>query len=491
MYAYLKNGKHFQSAELPDGQKEWLHFDAESHTYTDERGLRYQSGTTFVASLDDRPFNAEKQSIECASQLSGNYADMLPADIQAQWRDTAVVGTELHEAVECCINNVSIPEGFGMIATEYITWHDRMRRNHTTKSERIIWDRETLLCGTADIVSFNHATKSFIIDDIKTYKKMDSNRKAHAEKQITLYVYMWSKLLKTPCEIGGIVLFEGYYNTRQDTPLQFIQLKNKQAQINPAIWAREYYGRNIKEEQMALSISGGIKATPKRVVIHGVEGIGKSTFASRFPEPVFIDTEHSTDELDVQRLDTPTSWNAAKRLLADILAEDSIPFKTLVIDTVDFLEKICAVDVAKSKNKKRLSDIGFGKGELALAEEMKGLLDLLDEIQAKHNVHVVLTAHSWVKRFDPPDMPEGFDRYELKLTKHVAPLIREWSSMLLFANFESESRQNEGGKAKGVGDGSTRLMYTTRTDAHDAKNRCGLDPVMPFAYKNIKKVIEA
>jgi hypothetical protein len=45
------------------------------------------------------------------------------------------------------------------------------------------------------------------------------------------------------------VLFEGYYNTRQDTPLQFIQLKNKQAQINPAIWAREWYVRGLEESR--------------------------------------------------------------------------------------------------------------------------------------------------------------------------------------------------------------------------------------------------
>jgi hypothetical protein len=490
MYAYLKNGKHFQSAELPDGQKEWLHFDAESHTYTDERGLRYQSGTTFVASLDDRPFNAEKQSIECASQLSGNYADMLPADIQAQWRDTAVVGTELHEAVECCINNVSIPEGFGMIATEYITWHDRMRRNHTTKSERIIWDRETLLCGTADIVSFNHATKSFIIDDIKTYKKMDSNRKAHAEKQITLYVYMWSKLLKTPCEIGGIVLFEGYYNTRQDTPLQFIQLKNKQAQINPAIWAREYYGRNIKESEM-LNISNGVKPNPKRVVVFGTPGIGKSTFASRFPGVVFIDVENSTEEMDVQRFDTPTNWNGVKRLLAEILAEDSVEFKTIAIDSIDWVESQAGKAVAKSKNKKHLSDIGFGKGDLSVAEEIKEMLDTLQQIQDKHGVHVIMTAHSKITRYDPPDMMEGYSRFEMDLTKHVSSLVSEWANIILFAHFESTTIKTEDGKVKGVGDGSKRMMYSQQTDSFVAKNRCGLDPVMPFAYKNIKKVIEA
>jgi len=59
----------------------------------------------------------------------------------------------------------------------------------------------------------------------------------------------------------------------------------------------------------------------------------------------------------------------------------------------------------------------------------------------------------------------SFDRYELKLTKHVAPLVREWCSMLLFANFASTARQTDSGKVKGQGKGESRFLFTTRTDA--------------------------
>ena len=44
---------------------------------------------------------------------------------------------------------------------------------------------------------------------------------------------------------------------------------------------------------MNYPITGGKIAAAKKVVVYGPEGIGKSTFASRFPDPVFIDTEHS------------------------------------------------------------------------------------------------------------------------------------------------------------------------------------------------------
>jgi hypothetical protein len=496
-YAWLNSdGKHCQQKRIgpppPCSAREWICFDPVEHTYTDERGRVYLSGTGFVSRMDDQPFNAEKVAIECAAQLEGTYANMSPQEIMAQWESTGDVGTECHEAIELSIkgkwrNDDSDP--LQPIVDQFQHWLYSARRGAKTKPERILWDRERLLCGTADVVSYYPLENEFVIDDVKTWRKLTDDRKKHAEEQVTLYAHMLTKLTGIPAKVGGVIMFENYFDKRGASVLSFVPLKERSEQIQPAIWAREYECR-CKEEAMALTISGGVKATPKRVVIHGVEGVGKSTFASRFPSPVFIDTEGSTDEMDVQRLPSPKDWNAAKQLVADIRDEPKVQFKTLVIDTIDWLEDRAAVSVAKSKNKKRLADIGYGKGELALAEEMKAFLDILDAIQAKHGVHVVLTAHTAVKRFDPPDMPEGFDRYELKLKKHTSPIVREWCNLLLFANFESESRQNEGGKAKGVADGSKRWMHTRRTDAYDAKNRCGLDNPLPFRYASIQHVIE-
>ena len=495
-YAWINvDGKHCQEMRHgpppPISAKEWICFEPNEHVYTDELGRVYESATTFIKRLDDSPFNPQKMSVECAAKAEGEYSNMTPEEIMQQWLQTGDVGTEAHEAIEACVNGVwhnDDREPLQPIVDQFACWMAHERAGYKTKPELIVWDRDLLICGTADLVHYRKG--HFLIDDNKTWKKLTSDRKHHAELQVTLCAMMLEKLLGITARVGGVIMFENYFDMRGGSTLQFVPLRDVRDQLMPAIWTRGYERRCIREAEMALTISGGVKDAPKRVVIHGTEGVGKSTFASRFPSPVFIDTEGSTDEMNVQRLPSPKDWNAAKQLAADIRDEPKVAFKTLVIDTVDWLESVAAVAVAKSKNKKLLADIGFGKGELALAEEMKAFLDTLDQIQEKHGVHIVLTAHTAVKRFDPPDMPEGFDRYELKLKKHTAPIIREWCNMLLFANFASEARQNDGGKAKGVADGTTRWMYTTRTDAYDAKNRCGLDNPLPFKYASIQHVIE-
>ena len=59
---------------------------------------------------------------------------------------------------------------------------------------------------------------------------------------------------------------------------------------------------------MALNITKGVVKKAQKCVIYGPEGIGKSTFAAQFPEPLFIDTEGSTNHMDVMRLPKPSSW---------------------------------------------------------------------------------------------------------------------------------------------------------------------------------------
>ena len=91
-------------------------------------------------------------------------------------------------------------------------------------------------------------------------------------------------------------------------------------------------------------ITGGTIPAPVKVVLYGVEGIGKSSLAARFPGAVFIDTEGGTKRLNVRRLPAPSSWQMLTEEVA-AAAAGRVDCQTLVLDTADWAEKLCMAAV--------------------------------------------------------------------------------------------------------------------------------------------------
>lgn len=228
---------------------------------------------------------------------------------------------------------------------------------------------------------------------------------------------------------------------------------------------------------------------PQKAVLYGPEGIGKTTLAAAFPAPVFLDTEGGTDHLDVVRFPEVKTWADATRAIEQ-LAGAPHAFKTLVIDTVDWLEKRLAEDICRRSNKTSIEDFGFGKGYVVLAEEFAGFLNSLDTLMRSKGMHVVLLAHATIKKFEQPDAAGSYDRYELKLTKQVGPLVKEWCDLLLFANFFTKVAEGDNGRRRGVG-GRERVLYTAHTAAWDAKNRHSLPEKLAFAFDALAPVFGA
>lgn len=236
-----------------------------------------------------------------------------------------------------------------------------------------------------------------------------------------------------------------------------------------------------------MEITRGVIPSATKTLIYGSEGIGKSTLASQFPNPVFIDTEGSTKQMNVARLPVPETWQ-------DILDEVKYVYQnpnccdTLVIDTADWAEMKC---VKKLFGDAGIESPGYGKGYVMLAEEFQKLLSELDKVIAA-GVHVVLTAHAQMRKFEQPDEMGAYDRWELKLQKKTAPLVKEWADMILFCNYKTIVVNVDGqGAAKGRNKvrGGERVMYTTHHNCWDAKNRYGLESPLPMKFESISSVI--
>ena len=239
-----------------------------------------------------------------------------------------------------------------------------------------------------------------------------------------------------------------------------------------------------------MNISTGIQNKPIKAVIYGPEGIGKSTFASKFPAPLFIDTEGSTSRLNVARTDTPSSLAMLTSILTE-LSQNDHGYKTLVLDTADWAERLCVKAVCDKNGKTGIEDFGYGKGFTYVYEEMGRILNQLTTIW-EHGMNIVITAHAAIRKFEQPDEMGAYDRWELKLINapkcNVCAMVKEWADMVIFANYKTfvVAVDKDGNKHKAQG--GERKMYTSHSPCWDAKNRFDLAPELPFDFGQIAHI---
>ena len=238
---------------------------------------------------------------------------------------------------------------------------------------------------------------------------------------------------------------------------------------------------------MSFDITSGIQQKPYKVVIYGVEGIGKSSLAAQFPDPLFIDTEGSTARMNVKRYPKPSSAEMLWNEIVEVI--NTRPCKTLVIDTFDWAERMIMDQLCASSQKSSITAFGYGEGFIRLEEQVGRYLNLLQDVVDVANINVVITAHAKTVEFTPPDADNSYTRYEMKLgnktTAKTAAMLKEWADMVLFCNYKIfiVAKDEKGKKHKGTG--GQRVMYTTHTPAWDAKNRDGLPDELPLSFDGI------
>ncbi len=235
-----------------------------------------------------------------------------------------------------------------------------------------------------------------------------------------------------------------------------------------------------------LNIRNGKIPRPQKVVIYGAEGVGKTTLAAQMPNPLFIDTEGGTAHMDVSRIDRPGSWEELLAIIAEVAVTKDV-CKTLVIDTADWAEQLAISYLCAKYKKGGIEEVGYSKGYVYLAEEFARFFGALDQVVAA-GIHVVITAHAKMRKFEQPDEMGAYDRWETKLTKQVAPLLKEWCDLLLFCNYKTFVVSSDNIMEKAKVQGGKRVMYTSHHPCWDAKNRHGLPEVLDLDFAHIAHI---
>lgn len=238
-----------------------------------------------------------------------------------------------------------------------------------------------------------------------------------------------------------------------------------------------------------MQIIRGPIPTAQRVVIYGPEGIGKSTLASKTPNPVFIDTEGSTRQYDFARFPEPTSWQMLMQQVDHVVNNPDV-CDTLVIDTADWAEKLAVDHILARDQKQSIESYGYGKGYVYLEEEFGRLLNRLNDV-IERGIHVVLVAHAHMRKFEQPGEAGSYDRWELKLQRRTAPTVKEWADVVLFANYKIfvENVDGQGAqRGRNIAQGGRRVIHTTHSPVWDAKNRHGLPAEVEMDFQHIAPI---
>ena len=240
------------------------------------------------------------------------------------------------------------------------------------------------------------------------------------------------------------------------------------------------------------SVQTGRKLKPLAIMLHAPHGIGKSTFATEAPNPIYIGQEEN-DELDVARFPKVMHWSELIDQLTT-LRDEKHDYKTVVIDTADGLEQtaekdILGLDINKGKTMATAYG-GYGKayekmGNMFLKVRDEFLIPLRDE----KGMNVVILCHSKKVKHEEPMTNTSYDHYETALHKRTKAIFEDWVSAILFANHALIKAEGDDGQTYTTSLDGERLIFTQERPSHVAKNRFDMPYDIPFTKKGTWGVI--
>ncbi len=224
---------------------------------------------------------------------------------------------------------------------------------------------------------------------------------------------------------------------------------------------------------MSIKISRGIQARPKRLLIYGQAGVGKTTLISKLPGVLFADTEDGTSHLNVDRVPV-RSLADLRAIVAALLKSELTEYKVLAIDTADRLWDLCAADICKANNWESIEQPSYGKGMKMATEKFLSIISALDRL-VEAGISVILVCHCKIERMSPPDLPE-YTMYQPKVSapgkqaEESKDKLVQWADTLGFARFDTAIDAKTG---KAVGE-PRRMLELVHTAYWEAKHRGSL-----------------
>lgn len=220
---------------------------------------------------------------------------------------------------------------------------------------------------------------------------------------------------------------------------------------------------------------------PPRILIYGEPKKGKSTFGSLAPSPIFLQTEDGLDAIDIPAFPLAETFAQVLKYMEE-LANEEHDYKTLVVDSADWLEKIIHNEVAKEAGAKSIADMSYGIGYSRALEYWKEFIEACNWLRDNKDMMIIIIAHSNIADYKSPDA-EAYSKHLIKLHKGAAAYLKERSDIILFVDTYVALKTEEGkfsSKRKMAIDTGERVLYTHDKNSCEAGSRFDMPKEIPF-----------
>lgn len=238
---------------------------------------------------------------------------------------------------------------------------------------------------------------------------------------------------------------------------------------------------------MALSLASITQSStgksPPRILLYGVEGVGKTTAAAHAPKPVFIWTEDGAGKLSVPGFPIIKTYDGLMEAIGVLLSEEH-DYQTVVLDSLDWLEPIVWAETCKRNGHENIEAAGYGRGYKEADLIWREVVEGFEALREDRQMASIFIAHSQVKTFHDPER-ESYDRYVIKLHERAAGIWREAVDAILFANYrvsvtKDGKDKDKNARVRATG-GQVRAIFCEQRAAFLAKNRYGLPSDITFS----------
>lgn len=239
-----------------------------------------------------------------------------------------------------------------------------------------------------------------------------------------------------------------------------------------------------------MEIIKGKQKQPFNVILFGTPGVGKSTWASHAPKPIFLGFEE-TSELEVDRFPIPKNYTEFLSQLEHLTKMPS-DYKTVVIDSIDTVERSLHQEIMEKEDKPMAKAMGgygaaYEHASLRLKADVR---DRLKYLRDSRGMNVILLGHVMTKTKTDPIQALTYDAHQPNLHAKAQSLFVDWAQCCFFATYvTSPIKDGNSEKVFALGSGKRKLLCEERPGVY-AKNRYNMPYEVPFEFSVFLKHYE-